>query len=289
MARGFFIGELTILAITGTDRLKIANNLCTQDLKTLKPGQIAETFVTDVKGRTLSHGFALAREDALWFISSPGQGARLVPHFDRYIIREDAAVQDASGDWDAILFIALEDAVAFGASHSDWGCAIASVPWVSGGGLVLVPTERRDLLSSDLRDGAITMSDTRTRSGWERARIEAFWPWYGVDLDDRNLPQEAGIDARAISFKKGCYLGQETVARLDALGQVQKRLVRLTFERKPDVSLPYSIEVDGKEIGALTSIAEMEDGSGMGLAMIRRSHFASGTQVNIEGQRGLVI
>jgi folate-binding protein YgfZ len=289
MDQGFLLGELTILAITGADRLKIANNLCTQDLKSIAPGQIAETFVTDVKGRTLSHGVALAREDALWFISSPGQGTRLVPHFDRYIIREDAAVQDASGDWDAVLFLAIEDALAFGASHPDWGCVITSVPWVSGGGLVLVPAGRRDQLTNDVREGSIAPSDTRTRSVWERARIEAFWPWYGVDLDDRNLPQEAGIDARAISFKKGCYLGQETVARLDALGQVQKRLVRLTFERKPEVSLPHSIEVDGKEIGTLTSFAEMEDGSGMGLAMIRRSHFASGTQFDISGQRGLVI
>jgi folate-binding protein YgfZ len=198
-------------------------------------------------------------------------------------------VQDASGDWDAVLFLAIEDALAFGASHPDWGCVITSVPWVSGGGLVLVPAGRRDQLTNDVREGSIAPSDTRTRSVWERARIEAFWPWYGVDLDDRNLPQEAGIDARAISFKKGCYLGQETVARLDALGQVQKRLVRLTFERKPEVSLPHSIEVDGKEIGTLTSFAEMEDGSGMGLAMIRRSHFASGTQFDISGQRGLVI
>ncbi len=289
MAQGFLLGELTILAITGSDRLKIANNLCTQDLKSIAPGQIAETFVTDVKGRTLSHGVALAREDALWFISSPGQGARLVPHFDRYIIREDAAVQDASSDWDAVLFLALEDAWAFGTSHPDWGCVITSVPWVSGGGLVLVPAGRREQWTNEVREGSIVPSDTHTRSGWEQARIEAFWPWYGVDLDDRNLPQEAGIDARAISFKKGCYLGQETVARLDALGQVQKRLVRLTFERQPDVSLPHSIEVDGKEIGVLTSLAEREDGSGMGLAMIRRSHFASGTQFDMSGQRGLVI
>ena len=278
MAQGFLLGELTILAIIGADRLKIANNLCTQDLKSIAPGQIAETFVTDVKGRTLSHGFALAHEDALWFVSSPGQGARLVPHFDRYIIREDAAVQDASSDWDAVLFLAIEDALAFGALHPDWGCVITSVPWVSGGGLVLVPAGRRDQLTNEVREGSIAASDTHTRSGWERTRIEAFWPWYGTDLDDRNLPQEAGIDARAISFKKGCYLGQETVARLDALGQVQKRLVRLSFEKKPDVMFPYSIEVDGKEIGTLTSLADSDHGSGIGLAMVRRSHFTPGIQ-----------
>jgi len=289
MAQGFLLGELTILAITGADRLKIANNLCTQDLKSIAPGQVAETFVTDVKGRTLSHGIAFAREDGLWFISSPGQGTRLVPHFDRYIIREDAAVQDKSGDWDAILFLALEDAVAFGGSHPDWGCVITLVPWVSGGGLVLVPAERREHLSNEVRDGSIAPSDTCTRSGWERARIEAFWPWYGVDLDERNLPQEASIDARAISFKKGCYLGQETVARLDALGQVQKRLVRLKLERTPHVDLPLPLEVDGKEIGTLTSFAETDGGGGIGLAMVRRSHFASGTRFEVAGSQAEVL
>lgn len=289
MAQGFLLGELTILAVSGADRLKIANNLCTQDLKSLAPGQLAETFVTDVKGRTLSHGFALAREDALWFISSPGQGARLVPHFDRYIIREDAAVQDASPDWDAILFLAFEKALAFSASHVDWGCVVTSVPWVSGGGLVFVPSGKLAELSAADRDNAFSVSDAETRCGWERARIEAFWPWYGVDLDDRNLPQEASIDARAISFKKGCYLGQETVARLDALGQVQKRLVQLSFEKKPNVLLPYSIEVDGKEIGTMTSLAENDNGGAVGLAMVRRSHFATGTTFQVASQSATVL
>ena len=289
MDQGFLLGELTILAITGADRLKIANNLCTQDLKSIAPGQIAETFVTDVKGRTLSHGFALAREDAVWFVSSPGQGARLVPHFDRYIIREDAAVQDASRDWDAILFLNHDDAVAFQSSHLVWNVVVAPVPWISGGALVFVPIGKLAELSRDNRDGAITESDTETRAGWERARIEAFWPWYGVDLDDRNLPQEASIDARAISFKKGCYLGQETVARLDALGQVQKRLVQLSFEKKPNVLLPYSIEVDGKEIGTMTSLAENDNGGAVGLAMVRRSHFATGTTFQVASQSATVL
>ena len=289
MARGFLLGELTILSVSGADRLKIANNLCTQDLKSLATGHIAETFITDVKGRTMSHGFALAREDALWFISSPGQGSRLVPHFDRYIIREDAAVQDASQDWDAILFLVFDDAEAFCASHPDWDAVVTQVPWVSGSGLVFVPARRRDPLSTEVRDGAIIASDPQTRSKWERARIEAFWPWYGIDLDDRNLPQEASIDARAISFKKGCYLGQETVARLDALGQVQKRLVQLSFEKRPDVALPHSIEVDGKEIGTLTSLADTDHGGAIGLATVRRSHFAKGMRFEVAGSEAEVL
>jgi hypothetical protein len=101
------------------------------------------------------------------------------------------------------------------------------------------------------------------------------------------LPQEASIDARAISFKKGCYLGQETVARLDALGQVQKRLVQLVFESVPNIELPYTIEADGKEVGRLTSLAATEQG-GVGLAMVRRGHFAVGTWLDLAGHRAQV-
>jgi folate-binding protein YgfZ len=278
MAQGLLLGELTILSIAGADRVKIANNLATQDLKSLSTGQVAETFITDVKGRTLSHGVVVAREDSLWFISSPGQGPRLATHVDRYIIREDVAVQDVSCQWDAVLFFSMDDAAAFATAPSGGPVFVVSVPWVVGGGLVFIPAGELSRINQPDTDFVIATSDTSMRVGWERARIEAFWPWYGVDLDDRNLPQEAGVDARAISFKKGCYLGQETVARLDALGQVQKRLVKLAFAKMPNVELPFSIEADGKEIGTLTSLAATQSGGGIGLAMIRRSHFRSGTQ-----------
>ncbi len=71
-------------------------------------------------------------------------------------------------------------------------------------------------------------------SEWQTLRIRNRWPVLGADYDDRNLPQELDRDASAISFHKGCYLGQETVARLDALGQVQKKLVRLLIKLSPD-------------------------------------------------------
>ena len=64
---------------------------------------------------------------------------------------------------------------------------------------------------------------------FDAARIEAGMPLFGVDFDDSNLPQEVGRDAEAISFTKGCYLGQETVARIDALGHVNQRIVGVRF------------------------------------------------------------
>jgi len=304
MPHGFSIGRLTLVTLSGSDRNKIANNLCTQDLRSLDEGQVVETFVTDVKGRTLSHGLVFGLQQRLWFVSSPGQAERLVPHWDRYIIREDAFVQDASTEWEAVLFLdpeacaqALGDAAAMGpGSFADRKCGSLEregstalwiqVPWVGPQGvLVLLPSNQPASHAwSSVRDACVE-SDTTRRSGWEHLRIRAFWPWYGVDCDERNLPQELAIDARAISFQKGCYLGQETVARLDAMGQVQKKLVPTRIDGAIGLELPYTISVDGKEIGTITSLANEPNGNGVALAMVRRSHFATGTVLTIENHR----
>jgi folate-binding protein YgfZ len=313
MSQGFSLGALTIVTLTGKDRNKIANNLCTQDLRSLADGGVTETFVTDARGRTLSHGLMVGLSDRLWYISSPGQSDRLVPHFDRYIIREDAAVADSSEDWLAYLFTnpdLLADSLKFPlprknenpnlGSASEPSCVTASrdgsvatvirVPWIAGDGvLVLVPVSNTDdLLWQDVRSFCIP-SDTLHREGWESSRIEAFWPWYGVDCDDRNLPQELDIDARAISFKKGCYLGQETVARLDALGQVQKKMVLLRIEGTESIVLPCPLRIDDKEIGTITSMATNARGERIALAMIRRSHFSVGTLIPFGDHQAVVI
>jgi folate-binding protein YgfZ len=123
-------------------------------------------------------------------------------------------------------------------------------------------------------------SNCEDRIGWEQSRIENFWPWFAVDFDDKNLPQELSIDARAISFKKGCYLGQETVARLDALGQVQKRLclVDITtqpndFAAMPTPTVGQTLHIDEKPIGSITSLVKSpkEQNLWIAFAMLKRS------------------
>jgi len=303
MSDGYAIGGLTVIELCGADRGKIANNLCTQDLRTLAEGQTAETFVLDVKGRTLSHGIVCGWKDSLWFLSAPGQAERLVPHFDRYIIREDAVVVDRSAELTALLFPNTNSASEILPGVSDpmpahscieftWqGGAIRCVhaPWIGKESLLaIVPTS---VVSTgglpEMR--ALVPSDTSHRTDWELQRIEAFWPWVGIDFDDKNLPQELSIDRRAISFKKGCYLGQETVARLDALGQVQKKLVKLRIQGSDRLPLPFAIVLDGKEIGSITSMAPTLAGDSLALGMVRRSHFQSGTELVVDGRQATVL
>ena len=303
MSTGYAIGGLTIIEIRGADRNKIANNLCTQDLRTLAEGQTAETFVLDVKGRTLSHGVVCGWKDSLWFVSAPGQAERLVPHFDRYIIREDAVIADRSAEFTAVLFSDATSATHILPGFSDplpthssveYTCEGTTIrclhaPWIGAESLLaILPTPAASpSLSTGLQ--SLLSSDTAHRSGWELQRIEAFWPWAGIDFDDKNLPQELSIDKRTISFKKGCYLGQETVARLDALGQVQKRLVKLQIQGSDRLPLPYAMVLEGKEVGSITSMASMPEGDSMALGMLRRSHFQPGTEFMVDGRVATVM
>jgi tRNA-modifying protein YgfZ len=120
---------------------------------------------------------------------------------------------------------------------------------------------------------------------FEALRIEAGTPVFGKDVTDKNLPQEFVRDDRAISFVKGCYLGQETVARIDALGHVNQVLKGLGFEPGSACPAPGSaLEAGGKRVGTITSAADSpRRGHPVALGMIRTSHAAPGTTLQVAG------
>jgi len=300
LLEGFSIGPLTVLELTGADRNKILNNLCTQDLRSLPSGQSKESFMLDVKGRTISHGSVACLDSRTLWISSPGQAHRLVPHIDRYIIREDAMVRDVS---DVFLPYLLRPESPWIQTHLaelletkecsevfDKQAISILVPWLGPGTLLVLAmpgthSPQIAQLSRVCHPSQTPNLQTHDGSAWETLRIKNFWPWYGVDIDERNLPQEIGIDARAISFNKGCYLGQETVARLDALGQVQKKLVlvEMSTDSGWKFSGPTELMMSGKSVGTVTSASQsdtIENGRGLwiGLAMLRRGYMEPGSQ-----------
>jgi len=305
MPRGFHLGQGTFIRFQGSDRCRVFNNLCTQDLRKLSDGQAFETFVTDVKGRTFGHGIAMALDGEAFLITVPDQAGKLVPHFDRYIIREDAIVSDVSSSYQFWLFEDREvTAKAFGievdtvpakvsvstATLEGNRIVLVHAPWIGPDSiLAIVPVEQGSELIAERLGDAWQVSDMSQRNGWERTRIEAFWPWYGVDMDDRHLPQELDRDTSAISFDKGCYLGQETIARLDMLGKVQKKLVKLSIESSVMLAAQTTIHADGKEVGTICSAAMNEAaGNCIALAYVKRSHFASGQVLDVNGREATV-
>jgi len=298
MPRGFHLGKGTVIRFQGADRCKVFNNLCTQDLRKLADGQALETFVTDGKGRTFGHGIAMSIRQEAFLVTVPEQASKLVPHFDRYIIREDAIVADVSDSYEYWLFqdrssaaqaFSIDDSIvpnqgsAISLEQDGQPTVLMHAPWIGPESiLALVPAGQNDESMVERLGSEWIKSDMTHRTAWELARIQAFWPWYGIDMDDRHLPQELARDSQAISFNKGCYLGQETIARLDMLGKVQKKLVTVRIDSNLCPDSPMVLQSEGKEIGMVCSVAlDSATGHFLALAYVKRSHFASGTILNL--------
>ncbi|WP_162006798.1 CAF17-like 4Fe-4S cluster assembly/insertion protein YgfZ [Roseimaritima sediminicola] len=299
--------SLSIVDIIGDDAVQVVNNLCTAPLQSLAESAGLEAFITEVRGRTVGHGCLFQLADRLRFIGAGGQAQRLVAHIDRYIIREDARPEDRSQDLTGLLLphedalVALSDASptpadppqlasrslgdAAADAGSDSGAVAYQVPWLnSPAWLVLGPPAT----IAQLGKRFAPMLVSGGIEDFHPARIQAGFPWFGVDLDESNLPQEADRDAQAISFTKGCYLGQETVARLDALGQVQKKLVRWQLQGRGELPAPGTELVAGeKTVGKITSITAGRDAA-IVLAMTRRSHFDVGSRAEAAGMQAVV-
>lgn len=275
----------TQIEVRGNDRTSFLHNLCTAHIKKLQAGQGAEAFITNVQGRTLGLVYVFCTPDSLVLETVPGQAPALVPHLDRYHITEDVELADRSDAWGELLvagpeaaaklaeligseppaeYLAHREATLAGVTVSVRNTAIAQ----GGAWLLSMPHEHLPTVWQTLTAaGAKPVGNQAV----EVARVEAGTPWYGVDLTDRNLPQELDRDALAISFNKGCYLGQETVARLDALGHVNQTLCGLKFDGTELPPAGTEIEVDGKQAARITSAVQSPKlGAPLALAYVRR-------------------
>ncbi len=309
----------TRIRITGRDRIQVLHNFCTADVRRMNTGDCREAFVLNLKGKLLGHAWLIHWGDWLELITVPKQAPSLIAHFQQFVIREQVEFHDVSSHAqtlflfhpepnqpipgrsnDALLtttppflsnglsLIAPDRAV-----HLDWNSQ--SVPVVHAefagpGWLLGLPLESADRMRQELLTHKFQAA---SKSDLDAYRIIYRTPWYNIDADQDCLPQELDRDTQAISFDKGCYLGQETVARIDALGKVNRRLVRVKTNQpeqsiQPDVqnsilappSIPLILNSNGIEVGRLTSIAPRPDGAELiGLAMVKRAVIKSGTEL----------
>ena len=287
------IDSVSVWDLNGSDAAAILHNLTTNEIKDLSGNEGRESFVTDVRGKTLGHGFVYRTENCFRMIGASGQSEGLTAHADRYTIREDAtpSVHDAdyvafavSAEHFANLVAAIgtklpEDTADDSQGRKiscdlggDWGVAY-QVEWIGKDAwVVLVPKSNAADFEKQLAQHDFDVHDEAL---FHDQRIAVGFPWYGIDITEKNLPQEADRNAQTISFTKGCYLGQETVARLDALGQVQKQLVQWSVkECVPPVGT--ELVADGKTVGKLLSVAKLPNRGAIAIGMARRSHFDPG-------------
>ncbi len=265
------------LKISGPDRAKFLHNLTTNEIKKLLPSKGRETFVTSPQGKTLGFLTVLATQEGFLLVRTDPQGANLVlPHLNKYGIFDDVAIEDESASTFELHIAGprAEDLVASIAGvmpgGDDLNHSMSSVdgipirliresPTGRPGFTIIGESAGSNEIRSRLRQQgqAAGIGDLEIdEAAFSAMRIEAGTPVFGQDLTEKNLPQELGRDARAISFVKGCYLGQETVARIDALGHVNQMLRGFRSDSPAErFEAGDVLQAGGKPVGHLTSVA----------------------------------
>jgi len=265
-----------LVELSGSEAEKILHNLTTNQVQNLAIGTAVESFVTDVRGWVVAHGLVLRVEPQRWWIlGQHPDPARVAAHFDRYIIREDAKVCDRSAATCLLVFWQeLSEPQAAALPEGSRSLALDTLDLKA----------KLVVLDSSVWNGVGLASPSA--QVWESFRIPRAWPRMGLDILDKCIPQELDRTAQAICFTKGCYLGQETIARLDALGQIQKKLTLLRFENSPTAGVGVAIEAPvfsgDKQVGSVTSSALVGEEC-MALAVIRRGFFDVGTILTCDG------
>jgi folate-binding protein YgfZ len=252
-----------IIRITGADRLSWLHSLTTQDIEHLSPGNSAQALVLSPQGH-IEHHLTLADDGtALWAHVEPGTAASLLAFLQsmRFLLQVDPA--DVTSDF-AVLTL-MGPARPAAAPEG----AVVSMPDSSGID-VIVPRDRLAKISAALeRDGAALAG----LDAYEALRIAAHRPRLGLDTDHKTLPHEVGWIETAVNLDKGCYRGQETVARVHNLGHPPRRLVFLHLDGSED-RLPQHgdpVTSDGTPVGFTGSVARHFELGPIALGLIKRT------------------
>lgn len=294
------------LRITGKDRSKFLHNFCTSNIKALAVGKAVEAFFTDVKARILAHGYVMAFESSheIWML--PGDAVALAKHLSRYVITEDVSVIDLTPENHVVVLresaelLALPPFETLAANAEGLTCGEFSDSMTASTTLTSLrfswASERLIAVAGTLEQISalrlkVTAGAEVTASQLELLRINERFPVIGKDMTNENLAPEAERNRIAISYTKGCYLGQEPIARLDAMGHVNRALRIIDFSGacSPQEVVGCSIlTADNTVAGTLTSAAQAEAQTIVGLAMIKVSstsqplfcELASGTKLS---------
>lgn len=276
------------LVVTGADRKSWLNGLVTCDLAPLRVGEAVYGLATSKVGRILADVVVLVDEDRLFVAVPEGKAGALAEALDAFLVMEDAELAVDAGEraW-IFLHGAGAAELARGVAPALDGRAAAVELTGLGDAALLVPSSRLDEARAALSAaGARVVED----AAWDAARIELGVPRFGVDFDEKTYPQEASLERRAVSFKKGCYLGQEVVCRLEMRGHVHRKLVRLALEGEEVPARATPVESDaGEAVGTITSAAlGPAAGRAVALAMVKYALAEPGTSLRVAGRAAVV-
>jgi tRNA-modifying protein YgfZ len=281
--------DLAAFAVTGGDRLSWLNGLVTQEVGKLVPGAGAYALAVGKTGKMLAELWILAAADRAYLVMARDRVEAIRAHFDRHLVMEDAEMGPLLDR--AVIFAHGPAAPATVAAAPALGGDAALVDWTGRGdaAVLLAPEGQADAMLAALAAPAAP-GGIVDDAAWEATRIAWGLPRWGRDFDDQTLPQEASLEKLAVSFNKGCYLGQETVFMVEKRGHARRKLVRLEASGPADLAPRTPLTTpDGAEVGAVTSATPAPAGGWLALASLKYKLAEAGTTLLAGGRPARVL
>jgi aminomethyltransferase len=251
------------LRVTGEDRARLLHAMSTNDVNNLAPGAGVYAFFLNDKGRILADAYIYNLGDSLLLDTEPETAGKLRDHLDRYIIADDAEVQDETARWAAIELagpgaIACAERLGVPAPSGKYGVQehsggfVARVTSVGAEGIrVFLPQEKKDEFTGQLRAAGIPNA---TSEEARIVRLENGAPRYGEEISERYLVQETN-QMHAVHTNKGCYLGQEIVERVRSRGQVHRVLMPIRLQGSDAPAAGAKLMAEDKAAAEISSAA----------------------------------
>lgn len=279
-----------LLRVTGEDRVSFLHGMVTNDVQGLSAGQTTYAALLTAKGAMVADARLWRREEDVLLDVEPGHGAKVRDALDKYLISEDAELHDATGEFGLLSLFGprageVVSPVAVGRFEAR-ELAGAQV-WVTGSALTGLPGV--DVLVPVAQLGAVYEALLRAGDGvglreagfeaLEILRVEAGVPRYAADMDDKTIPLEANLE-HALHYKKGCYIGQEVIARATFRGHMNRKLMGLALQSPP--SAPRAeLRVGDRRVGWITSVVQSPQRGLIALGYVHRDFLSPGTQLEV--------
>jgi len=285
-------GDRGKIEADGSEAAVFLHNLSTNDIKGLAPGTGCEAFFCTATAKLLAHGWIWreppeGKRDRFWLDLAPGLGEKMYGHLDRYLISEDVTLTDQTTLMGQLHLVGPRAAEVLRAAGfhppQPWsranfrGAIRCTDPLGMPGYDLLFPAGEAAVVREGLLAAGAIAGDPAT---WDILRLEAGLPQSGIDMDETTFAPEVNRTAQAISYHKGCYLGQEPIVMARDRGVVQRFLVGLRSSNLP--ARGNLLFRNGKEIRRVTSSVVSPGLGPIALGYVRRGNEAPGTVVELE-------
>lgn len=301
------LGFRARISITGKDRVRWLNGMVSNNIRDLEIGRGVYAFLLNPQGRILGDMYVFNTGESLIAQTDRSQIEKIMATFDHYIIMDDVELADISEKQVAIglmgpqsrevlrnagIEIPAIQPLQVATARCNCGCECVECTVIGSDGpesyeIWLAPEDVYKTWQALIAAGAVPIGS----EALEMQRVAAGVPFYGVDIRERDLPQETE-QMRALNFNKGCYIGQEIVERIRSRGNVHRKFAGFLAEADAKISAGSKISADGKEVGEITTAAVLPIEGGersLGLGYIRREIGVPGREVMIEGTKATVV